>query len=242
MNINFNNRRRLNRKRFLVVAADSMITPSLVSYWNPDSIDATATIEGDDISIWNDAHGLNDATQTLTLRPKLHINSVSGHREVRFDGSNDWLNVGKPANLGFLPNVDAMSCVVIIGEQISSQGYYISKASSTSSTRNYGFFDSNSSSDIALVYGGTSAFSSTPPLSGGLVIWTITSGGHYTVRNNGVEVMSATIGSTNNNDADINIGGRSNGGFLIDGDIRAIALYSDVLTAQEISDIEAEYN
>jgi len=219
-----------------------LVLPSLVSLWDETSIDVTATIEGDDISIWNDiGGGTNDATQSLTLRPKLHINSVNGDREVRFDGSNDWLNVGKPANLGFLPNVDAISCVVRVGESISSQGYYISKASSTSSTRNYGFFDSSGTANIALVYGGTSAFSNTAPTSGGLIIHTITSDGRYTTRVNGLLVQTAVITSTNNSDADINIGGRSNGGFLYDGDIKSIAMYNEVLTAEEIADIEAKY-
>lgn len=220
---------------------NSMITPDLVSLWDSSSIDPTATTEGDDINTWSDAYGSNDATQTLTSRPKLHIAS-DGDRQVRFDGGDDWLNVGTPSNLNFVGNTDAFSCVIKTGEVhgAGANGYWISKASATGSTRNYGFYDSGSGAEISFVIGGTNTNIGTAPSADDLIIFTITSGGAYTIRINGTESTGTNAGS-NSSDVDINIGGRSNGGYTLEGDIQMIGMYNDVLTAGEISAIETQY-
>ena len=53
--------------------------------------------DGTQISSWNDrSPGNHDATQwtSSSYRPLLYNNKINGHKTVKFDGSNDYLNVG----------------------------------------------------------------------------------------------------------------------------------------------------
>ena len=223
----------------VVVSVDSMLLPSTVSYWNPDSIDVNAVNQNDTISLWSDVVSGNNGTATGAQRPTLNI--VGGTtKEVLFDGSSQWLNVGTPANLNFLPNINNFSCVVKVGSVPPVTGYYLSKASSTSSNRNYGFFESSGASGTSVLLGGTSSFTGVDAAANDLLIWTV-NGNNIIVRRNGVEIGNFINNNTGNSDVDINIGGRSNGGFLNNGSISRLAMYNAVLTPTQIAAIEAQY-
>lgn len=220
---------------------DSIILPSLISYWKPGSIEAAATTDGDTISTWSDSHDSNDGTQTGTLRPILNIAS-NGAREVEFDGTNDWLNVGQPSNLDFTAGTDTWTIVAKVGTVVLTTGYFISKRPASSTTAQFSLF-----LETATQLGGHSgmALSDYVTISavaaGDLFIMTVSTT-QQIYRHNGVEVGDNTDVGTATNSSDVNIGGRTNGSFLNDGSIAFVAIYDTVLTAQQITEIEQQYN
>ena len=219
----------------------SLNVPGLISLWDTTSIDATATAEGDDVDLWTDTEGSNNATQTGTTSPELHIGTTGGSRQVTFDGT-DWLNLGKPSNLNFIPQTDEFSIVARLGDNIPTQGYIISKADATSSLRQWGIYH-NSTSNMGTFIGGQDTVSSTFfPQGNDLYILTVSTANQTLRANGNVIIDNVALTGTATSDVDINIGGRSNGGYLLNGDLEFIAVYNKVLSASEITAIETEFN
>lgn len=222
------------------VIPDPILISGLVSYWNPDTIDGAAINEGDDINIWADAISGNNATQSGSLRPKLHI-AKNGQRQVRFDGSNDWLQVGQPSNLLFPNASDNMTIVSIIGELAPSRGYFISNRTPSGSPRRWSLFIETPTQigSHRLNFGNIDNYSAGVSANDVYILPCATSnrecfvnGVSAFIENNGVSSVST----------DINIGGRSNGSWLYNGDISRIAVYNRVLSATEIQAISDYYN
>jgi hypothetical protein len=218
-----------------VVIPPSLDLVNLLSYYESGSVDPTAILENDIISSWDDAKGVNHGTQTGTQRPELHIGTSGGARQVSFDGIEDWLNIGKPSNLNFIPQTDEFSIVARIGDTKPTQGYIISKADATSGLRQWGLYI-GSSTQFGVVLGGVTETFNTGFSPNALIILTVSTT-TITLNVDGVDLGGEAITGTATSDVDVNIGGRSNGGYLFDGDQDFISVFSGVLSAGEITDI-----
>ncbi len=221
---------------------DSFDISGLVFRMDETSVDATATVEANDTDIWTDLINGNNATNTGTDSPELHITSGSV-RQVTFDGSNDFLRVGSPAVLDFAPTTDEFTIVVKLGENISaSGGYFLCKSdnsSTASSNRQYGLGYDNG--DIFCFVGGTDSRGTKTASSGELVIMTVSTTALNVWSNTTQVITDASIGN-NTTTGNLIIGARTDGsGAHFNGDLQAVLMYDRVITAQEITDMQNQY-
>lgn len=208
----------------------------LISHYESSSIDISAINEGDPINVWEDLKSGNDGVQTGANRPVLHIDSITGKRQVRFDGVDDWLLVGKPANLDFQGQTDRWTIVAKMGENAASKGYIVSKNSSGTNGQ-FSFFLETSNSVDAHVGGNVSFFRDYPTVMSGDFVGAVIDTNIKYYNKNGATVGSSTNLGANMNTADVNIGGRSNGGWLFNGDMEFLAIYNRMLSDAEILEI-----
>lgn len=213
---------------------------NLVSLWDNISIDSSATSEGDAVATWTDTKGDNDASGGTS--PELHLGTKGGARQVTFNGTSDWLNVGQPANLDFVPQTDEFSIVARLGDNPPTTGYIISKAPADTGTRQWGFIKSDSGGNYIAYVGGqaynSSAISS---VANQLLVITVST---TTIKMyaDGVEIMNTALLGTATNSNNVNIGSRTDGGFLLDGDLDFIAVYNKELSASDLNTIDQNFN
>ncbi len=225
----------------VIEQTSSLYVSGLVSLYDSSSIDVTATIEGDPVGTWTDLISDNNATQSGTSKPVLHLDG--GIRQVRFNGATSWLDIGTPANLDFAPGTDEFSVVIKLGGGSATGGYILSKAPATPSLRQYGFVVQDEN-DLSVVIGGTTYGSiAFTYASNSLLIYTISTTA-VNLRGDGVALLTGAAIGTATTTANVNIGTRTNedGGNNFNGDLEFIAIYNKVLSAEEISAIEAEFN
>lgn len=211
-------------------------TDGLVSMWDHTSIDPLAVSEGDDIGVWADVISGNDGTQTGTKRPKLHIDAVTGKRQVRFDGVDDWLNVGQPANLNFQAGTDSITIIAKMGENPFTKGYAISKRPATSSQAQFTLFLETATQIQSHIGQSFPTFVNIAAIAS-KDVWSVqvdTTTKTFKINDVDVGTRTGEIGSSMNT-ADINIGGRTNGSFLANGDLEFLAVYNKRLTDLEMS-------
>lgn len=215
--------------------ADPLDLSGLVASYKTGDTDAS--VQSDPISNWNDSTNNNDATQTGTPQPTLNI--VSGTDLVTFDGANDWMNIGTPAVLDFAPGTDPFCIVIKTAGSVATTGYHISKAGGTASLRQYGIY--LLSNQYEAYVGGTRLQSTTNPASNDLIILNVNTSTADMYINSTKIIDAGTIGTATNSD-DINIGSRTNGSFLYDGELQFIYIYDRELTSGEIAAIQSQYN
>lgn len=209
---------------------------SLVSLWDGNSIDDTAVTTGDFVNVWHDYVSGNDATATSTLRPTLYINS-SGEREVKFNGSSQYLNAGQPASLQFISGTTTWTLLAVIGEVVPTKGYFFSQRGSSGTSWRAGLYLETPTYYGAVQGNNSDNYASTTAAEGDLILAT-SSLTDCVVYKNGTQIGTFP-GFSNGTAVDVNIGGRSNGGWLYNGSIKLIAVYNKALSTQELNKIEA---
>lgn len=224
---------------------DSLMLSGIVSYWNSNSIDPSAVTDGDSIGVWADVISGNDAIQEGTLRPVLLI-GPDGKRQVNFNGGK-WLNVGTPSNLDFQNGIDSYSLVLKQGSRPASGiGTFFSKSVGTASLRQYQFFYTDGYAATSIIGGANSSTTnkgpSTTPIGNELTIYNVGTT-LLEMWHKGIKEFSSegVIGTNQNTTQDINIGCRTNGGFVVNASIEFLAVYNRLLTESEITAIINQY-
>lgn len=229
---------------YIFVDPDPILAvPGLISYLTPNTIDAAAVSEGDDVDTWTDSQGNNNATNTGTASPELHITG-GGQRQVTFDGTEDYLTwQADGGTMDFVPGTDDFFIIIKFGEgtvATSNSGCFVCKSTGTSATRQYQI-EQTSSNVLAVWIGGTNIpIGTNNPAANDLIIVNVsaTADVYYNDTQPG---SNETIG-TNTTSQAVEIGGREGGGYNTVWDAEFIAIGSGELTAQEITDITAYHN
>lgn len=234
---------RLRQEQIPTGAQDAIEVLNPIMYLDGGSIDATATTEGDPISTWDDKTANNlDVTQTGTARPVLHI-ATGGGRQARFDGTDDWLDeTTNNSLLNLLPGTDEFTIVVREGDTKPTTGYYVSKATTSAGNRQYGIF-TTAVDRIQTYVGGVQENEpiANTATTNRLFIVTVSTTLVNLWVDGVIEILDGSIGTNTDAGQSLNVGSRTDGSFLYDGDMDLLAIIPGVITQTEREAIETEF-
>lgn len=217
---------------------DAIEAVSPVAYFTASSIDPDVTIDGNSISVWEDMSG-----NGLKAIPQgtIDLNTSAG-RQIEFDGTS-YLTVADNSVLDFTPGTDEFTLIFREGDVISTAGGYgVSKAGATN--RQYGIDYVLGELAEIHVGGVISPLSGVPVGTNRLVIAVITTT-TVNVWVDGVQVLTGgTIGTSVNTGQQVNIGGRTNGSYLMSAgsQIDLVAIIDQAIDTAEREAIEDEFN
>ncbi|MEO0573040.1 MAG: fibronectin type III domain-containing protein, partial [Bacteroidota bacterium] len=217
-------------------SSDPFVAASPVAYYSPASIDPSVTTEGNSVTVWNDEINAYNGTSAGGAAPTLNI-SPGGQRQVRFNGTDSWFNVGQIAAMNFQGGTDEFTIVVQLGENPGTQGSWFTKAGASSGSRQYTLYNPSTGDDVQYLVGGTGVSVDNNLSGGDLIILEVTTT-DATLSINGVDVITGGAIGTATESQDINIGARTNGSFVLDGDATRIVIFDRPLTAQEHTDFQ----
>lgn len=223
--------------------SDAITALSPDFYMNNTTIDATATVEADPISTWEDitSNGY-DFSQTLTARPELHLD-VS-EREVTFDGTNDYMQLASGGTADYTLGTNEFTVIIREGDNAGSTGTMLSKAVTTTADRKFQLYKSTNADNIYINTGGTGGLIGS--MTGGtdrLIIVVVTTT-NFSVYVDGSQVgVTTTLDTTAASHASQpwEVGGRSTGGFLYNGDIDLVAVIPSALDGTQRSSVFTEF-
>lgn len=214
-------------------APSALEVANLISRYDSSSIDATATLEGDPVTVWNDLVGSNHLTGQATL----HIGT---NKQIRFDGVDDYLQASDNTVFNFIPQTDEFSFVIKLGDiDIASVFSFLSKR--TGNIEQYAFTGQSDRVSSFVGDSQNSGYNGTPQGNDVVVITVSTT--TVTVRWNGVELISGSIGNSISNN-EFTIGAYHNSSSVLSSfvncDFEQLAVYDRALTLTEITAIETE--
>lgn len=217
---------------------DAILTLSPDLYVNNTSIVAVGTTNGDNLTEWTDLSGNgNDAAPGVAPD---YFNGTTGP-QVNFD-STEWLDVADASVGDYTLGTDEFTIVVREGDNVGTTGYMVSKVISTTSDGLWGVFKS-SALNYRFIHGGsTLELNGLSADSNKLIIVTFTTT-DITVFVDGTQVGTTTLDTTyaSNSAQSINIGSRSDGSFLHNGDIDLVAVIPVAVDGTQRAAIEAEF-
>jgi hypothetical protein len=226
--------------------ADPIILMSnLEGYYRPSTLDATALVETDPITIWEDYTANGEDAVDQTTSPLLHIDGTTGAKQARWNNAADsgLLIQADGGSMDFNAG-DSFSLVVKIGETIGADsGALISKSQGSSANRQYQLSLNDATTGQFYLYGQTIDNAITVT-SRSLIVITVDAS-EVNIWVDGVLEGSSpvTITGTGTANDNVYIGGRT-GGYNPTCDIEMVAIFSKVLSGTEIGDIETfwQYN
>lgn len=231
-------------------AGESYTAGNSIEVTSPDyyaaapSIVSADTNEGTEITEWsNIVAATPDAVAGVT--PEIHVDASNSNVQVSFvEANGDWLNLGQTHQYTI---GDYGYVIIRVGEQHDEGGSYFSQAGATASTdRPFWLFTQSALWRIYVGHTGslpaTGAEANVGPRQ--LVIVNL-KGTVFDMWIDGVAGFTDEPVGSNDFTADINIGSRTNGSYLLNGDIDIVAykfgVSGDELTQAEIDAIEAEF-
>lgn len=220
---------------------DSISSLSPLVFYSPTSIDSSATLDGDPVTIWEDISGNNlDATSvgSITL-------NVSSNRQVEFNGSS-YFDIPNDASLNLVGGTDEFTLVLREGDvQSLSSGYLIGKASTGPFTVQYGIAYGGDILNGIYVGNTLSGFTNLPSGPNRLIIAVVTTT-TVNVWINGIKVLTdGPVGtSVTNSGQSANIGGRTDGSYLMDSgsQIDLVAIIPSAINDSQRLAIESQYD
>jgi len=201
-----------------------------------DAADTASIIDsGGAASLWNDKSGKgNNASQGISAeQPTTNSVTIGGKNALSFDGG-DYLIIGQPANLNFIPGTDEFTFFSVINVDTSNIGTIIAKSGNLN--RQYQYFVTGDTTRTRI--GGVLGIFQTVVMTGSPVIVAIE------VRTTGVELFinGASDGidpiGTDTSNVDVLIGARratdANTGFdfPLTGAIGELIVYNRALNNQ----------
>ena len=220
-------------------------SPTWIIVMDSTSLDPTATVDTDPLNSWDDLSGNgNDFTQTSTNRPELDI--VGGEKEVNFDDAAAQYFDAPNNSLGELVlGTDEATFIVKEGNITASLGAFFSK-SVAGSERNYIMYRSNNVDNTYINIGGSIAsYGAGAGVPTGVTdrVWVLTvSTSVYNLYVDGVQVATDVSFDTTYDDhsgQSMNIGGRTDGSFTLNGNMQFFGMAEGVATSGEIAQIFA---
>ena len=219
------------------VVTDAILDASPVGYFTPESI----VDSGGAVSEWTDVvNGYNFVTNLGSPSKVLD----GGVDAVLFDGVDDMMQTSDTSHFDFNPTVDEFSIVMKISGAASSNTTMLHRGSASSANTSTYQYSAAFRTDRQIVsVGGVGSTNFSSPRATGtddLIIITVSTT-TVTVRINGTDVYTFTP-SSNNYDTLTSIGGRNSSNLAYASvTYQRLAFFDKVLTAGEITAIEAEF-
>jgi len=199
---------------------------NLVGYW--------AFNEGTGTTAFDNSGNSNHGT-LVNMEDADWVDGVVG-KCLEFDGSNEYVNCGNDVSLKLEPQEDAFSLVCWFKTNVS--GTLISKGVATASLRQYQLYTQSESIDVNLGGAVSSVTFTWDDSNWHFIAVTVPASatGHKMYIDGVFYVwnIDGGIGTEVNDAQDVNIGGRTNGGFLLTGLIDEVRIYDTALTVSEI--------
>jgi len=202
--------------------------------YTPSSIDASAIVDGDVVSVWNDVSG-NGLNATSQNSIELHLEGQN--RMIQFNGGDSWMDVADSSILEKVMGTAQFTIIARLGTSIPTTGYIMSKTL-TGTQRGYGIIY-----DITILAGGLPPLNVGAPVSRGLYV-VIFDGSTVSVWVDGVlQVDAGTVTSSVAQATSLNIGSRTDGGFPISvgAQLDLISIIPSAITTSQRQAIENKY-
>ncbi|KAF0141516.1 MAG: hypothetical protein FD122_1508 [Stygiobacter sp.] len=198
--------------------------------------DLAVTSSSSAVSSWGDVSGLNnDASQSTSAnQPTLVSNSMNGNPVIRFNGTNSKLTLPTSATLGIQSNPYEM---FVVGKSSSSSIQFLVSGNATEQFEYHlsgvgvrfipitsAYLDLGSSG--AFTDGNAHVFSARASSSGGAI------------RVDGIDGGTSSANILSSNSGALQIGVRSDGTYLFNGDIAEVILYNTNLSTSDRSTVE----
>jgi hypothetical protein len=218
---------------------DAIGNASPLSYYTPESIVSTADTEGANVTAWTDEMGNHDLTSTAG-QPTLHLDSVDSARQVRFDGVDDGMNASANTVFNFTPGTDSFSFVIVLGENVADDGGTHSFGKNSDGAGEQYTIGFRGGVRYEINIGGTNENYFTAPNGRDVIILNV-NGTQQELFINGVSAGTELVGTqTSTQTFAIGYQDGTTDSFA-NIDFERIAIFNRVLTAQEITDINAEF-
>lgn len=206
-----------------------------------DAFDLSTITEDVGVSQWGDksGNGSNATQDTEAKQPA--TSTIGGRNAIAFTG-DQFLNLGQPANMDFVPGTDEFTVFTVAAVNGGNTGTLLAKAETSTSTRQFMSFIT--SDDYATYVGGTRGTNSVETVVNTPKVFTTTvSTTDVTDFVNGAQTDTRAISGTATNAYDWLIGARrssDNTGdtFNFTGDIGEILVYGRALSDTERQKIE----
>jgi hypothetical protein len=215
--------------------------PSLVVKLTPNGVDATATVNGNDVDVWNDESGNGlHATNTGTNSPELLIEG--GERHVRFDGT-DFLTFGQPAALNFVGGTDEFTIIVKLGATVTN-GNQVLVAKAQINMTTTGQYAIHLQSNLRRYHvGGNISYGGTDWAADDIITMVARTTGKDAYVNNVSDGVSDDPVGTATVTNDVLIGARYDGtSYPLNGTLAYVLIYNAELTPTELTAIYNEIN
>lgn len=202
-----------------------------------DANTITGLSDGANVTSWADisGNGLTAVSSGIAAEePMFDASSVNTiFPSISFDGTDDFLNLGMPASLDLIPGTHSWSFFIVYNVPAAAQGTFFAKATNPSRQYQYTIDDAGTSRFTSFI-GGDIEYG----LISSTIAWFVSSHTNNTTNrdswtNEGDNFANPTIGFTELVPAaEILIGARrhsgptSGTGFLLEGSIAEIAMYS----------------
>ncbi|MEQ8337900.1 MAG: DUF2341 domain-containing protein [Cyclobacteriaceae bacterium] len=217
-------------------------TTNLQLWLRADDLNLT---DGSSVTTWNDVsgHGLSaTASGGGGTEPTFDANTVNTTLPSLSFDDGDYLNLGQPAGLDFVPGTDSWSFFIVYNiSNPTEQGTFFSKADATGGNRTYQYTvdDSGGAETYFSSYIGGNFQAGTVQINTGN--WFVSSHSNNTTlrdswTNENTNIVNDAIGTNNTGAVDVLIGARrqtapsTGSGFNLDGSIAEIAMYRGVMS------------
>lgn len=199
--------------------AQLLSTGALASWANSGTGIATAATQGT---------GANQPT----------VIDESGKKAVSFDGVNDVLTLGTPADLDYVMGTDVFTIIIVRGSTVATTGTIFGDRDGIDRNYNIGATANN---NFLVQLGENGQFFETVATTGRVILEIKNNGATADTYNNGViSQTGTTVTSETVAQNTFNIGARGNGSSYYNGSIRRILVWNRLLTTQERTDIVAQ--
>lgn len=221
------------------VVSDPVLSLNPLFAYDNTSIVSSGTTNGDAVTQWSDISG--NGNHAIAQVNALYRNGSQGP-EVEFNNAA-YFTLANALVGEFTLGVDEFTVVVRESDNISNQGYYISKTIADTSQGLFGIHKS-SIANFRFLHGGTStAYNTALTTTYNKVIIVVVTTTQIEMFIDGVSQGTAAIDTVygDNSAQPINIGGRSNGGYLMDtGGLDYVALIPSAVNTSQRQAIEAQ--
>lgn len=216
---------------------DSIEALNLIVYQSSNSLDPSVAVDGLDVTTWEDVSG-NGRDATVSGDVDLNISLT---RQAEFRGG--YFDFPDISELEIQGGTDERTIIAREGDVASANsGYLFGKVSTGPFTVEYGLAYANGDVSGLYVGGNLIGFSNVPPGPNRLFIITISTT-TATVRCDGVEIGSGSVGTALATGQSLNLGARTDGSYLMDtgSQMDIFAMATGVASVGEITNIENEF-
>jgi hypothetical protein len=236
----------------------------LVAWWDREGIDASATVNGNNVNTWTDAISGRVLNKVGTTQPTLELN---GALRAVFFNEDSALSIAEFAEIDFVPTVDPFTIIVKVGNNAGASGTLVGKQPNGTTNIQYQLnYHIVSSGTLAANVGSINAVGTNvdngfhqrvvsspgPPLQANKVVSLVVGTGSTDVQiyydNHAPAVSSygntdgVTLAKNATNDNPLFVGARRNDaddaiGFQFEGSIAHLLIFNKKLTAGEIATV-----
>ncbi|AGO48499.1 putative phage tail fiber [Cellulophaga phage phi18:2] len=219
-------------------SADAIMKAEPLHYFEPAGLKG-GSAQDDLLTSWDDSISAFNGT----VSGSVVLNISGGINQAKFTGG--FFDFPDSPSVDFANGTDSYSFVWKVGSVLETTGYYFSK--NNGSQNQYGAYGVQGTNDVACgigaAQGSPQGTSSSFPRVAGQLYFLVVNTVDFSIYAGETKILdSVPIGMLQATGQSLNIGGRTDGGFLSNGSLERLAIFDKALTPSEISEISNQYS